>query len=249
MSNPRSAKFYGLCLKLAAVIVLAGAGPNNTILVDNFNDGDAVGWDQNDATGVGTFNVVSGAYVVASSSPIPVDDPTAGAIESHWLRSLSEHRFSNGTLRGTIRATSHGTTLGFLLRDYEQNESDYGFFGSTSFGTFYIERFELAAHPEAPQTILAMADPGQYPFVAGQTYTIEASVVGNRITMTAWRVGEPRPSQPTLSVTDKLLKAGPGNRLSVLVFFDPAPLMDAGVTQVQVGGTFDDITFTPGASR
>ena len=242
-------KLVAIALRLAAVIVLAAAGPNNTILVDNFNDGDAVGWDQNDATGVGTFNVVSGAYVVASSSLIPVDDPTAGAIESHWLRSLSQNRFSNGTLRGTIRANSHGTTLGFLLRDYEPNESDYGFFGSTSFGTFYIERFELGAHPEAPQTILAMADPGQFPFVAGQTYNIEASVVGNQITMKAWRVGHSRPSQPTLTVTDKLLKAGAGNRLAALVFFDPAPLMDAGVEEVQVNGAFDDITFTPGASR
>jgi hypothetical protein len=137
-----------------------------------------VGWDQNDATGVETFNVVSDAYVVASSSPIPVDDPTAKTIESHWLRSLSQNRFSNGTLQKTIRANSHGTTLGFPLRDYEPNESDYGFFGSTSFGTFYIERFELGAHLEAPQTIIAMADPGQAPCVVGQTYNLQAAYSG-----------------------------------------------------------------------
>lgn len=237
-------------LTLAAVTVLAAASPNNTVLVDNFNDGNDVGWEHNDMTGgLGTFDASSGAYVISSSAPILVTDPSAGAIESHWVRSLSEHRFGNGTVRGTIRANTDGTTLGFLIRDNDTTESDYGFYGSTSFGTFYIERFELDARPDAPQTILAMADPVQFPFKKGETYNIEASVVGSRITMKAWEVGTPKPTQPTLSLTDKVLKPGQNHNIAVLVFFDPEPLMDAEVAQVQVSGTFDDITFTPGASR
>ncbi len=148
-----------------------------------------------------------------------------------------------------IRANTDGTTIGFLIRDNENTESDYGFYGSTSFGTFYIERFEFDAHPEAPQTIIAMADPDEFPFVAGVTYNLEARVVGHTVQLKAWPVGTDEPSEPMLNVRDKVLKPGIGNRLSVLVFFDPEPLAAAGVDQVRVSGTFDNITFTPGAAR
>src|SRR5262249_28342998 len=102
---------------------------------------------------------------------------------------------------------------------------------------------------ESPQTIIAMADPATAPFLVGQTYNVEASVVGHKISYTVWKVGDPRPSQPTLSVTDRALKPGAGNRISAVVFFDPVPLMDAGVGEVQVSGTFDDITYTPGPPK
>ena len=133
--------------------------------------------------------------------------------------------------------------MGFLLRDNEETESDYGFYGSTSFGTFYIERFEFGAHPEAPQTIIAMADASKFPFVAGVNYHVEGSVVGKKISMKFWKVGDPEPGIPQLTVTDKTLKPGFGNRLSAVVFIDPAPLIQAGVGQVVVNGAFDDIHF------
>jgi hypothetical protein len=242
-------KLTSLGLALVAVTVLAAGASRSTILIDNFNDGDAVGWDQNDFTGLGVFDASSGAYVIESSDPIPVDDPSVETIESHWERSLEVPRFANGTLRATVRANTYGTTAGFTIRDNENAESDYGFYGSTSFGTFYIERFEFDAHPEAPQTIIAMADPDDNPFIAGETYHLEGSVVGHQVTLKAWKMGDPEPAAPTLSVTDKLLKPGSGNRISVIIFFDPVPLMDAGVEEVRVSATFDDITFTPGASR
>jgi hypothetical protein len=240
-------KWLAIGLALAAVTAVATAQVGSTIVVDDFDDGDAVGWDQNDFTGVGTFDASSGAYKIESAVPIDVDDLSAGAIESHWERSLEVPRYANGTVRGTIRANTDGTTAGFLLRDSELTESDYGFYGSTSFGTFYIERFEFDAHPEAPQTIIAMADPDEVPFVAGVTYNLEASVVGHTVMLKAWPVGDDEPVEPTLIVTDKVLIPGVGNRLSVLVFFDPAPLIENGVEEVQVSGTFDDITFTPGS--
>lgn len=240
-------KFAFLALSLVAAIAIAG-DPHSTILIDDFNDGDFVGWDLNDFTGVGVLDASSGSFVIETTAPIPVDDPSVGAIESHWERSASVPRFANGTMRGTVRANTDGTTAGFLLRDNDGTESGYGFYGSTSFGTFYIDRYQFQANPEAPQTILAMADPDATPFVAGETYNLEASVVGHRLTLKAWRVGDPEPSEPTLSVTDRELRPGHENRFSVNVFFDPAPLMEAGVGEVLVSGTFDDITFTPGAN-
>jgi hypothetical protein len=242
-------KLTAIGLTLAAATVLAASSPNNTILIDNFNSGNAAGWDHNDFTGVGIFDASSGSYLIESTVPIAIDDPSVGTIESHYKRSLELPRFANGKIRCTVRANTYGTTVGFLIRDNENTESDYGFYGSTSFGTFYIERFEFDKNPDAPQTIIAMAAPEEFPFVAGETYILEGSVVGKQVTLKAWKVGDPEPPKPILSVTDKVLKPGAGNRISVLIFFDPVPLSDAGVAQVQVSGTFDDIYFTPGAGK
>src|SRR5580765_849989 len=140
-------------LTLIAATGLASAGP---FLLDDFNDGDAVGWDQTDFTGIGIFDASSGEYVLRTAGPLAVTDPSAGTVESHWERS-HQPGYSNGTIGGTVRANTYGTTAGFLMRDNDDPMSDYGFYGSTSFGTFYIERFQINANP--PQTIIAMADP------------------------------------------------------------------------------------------
>jgi hypothetical protein len=234
-------------LTLLAMAALGAGGGLRTILVDDFDDGVSDGWEETDFTsGRGSFDASSGSYVLSTTEAIPVDDPSVGALDADWEASEDDPGFANGTVRGTIRADTHGTTVGFLLRDSHETESDYGFYGSASFGTFYIEHFNLTANPAAPQTILAMADPEDFPFEVGETYHLEASAVGHRLTLRAWKVGDPRPARPILSVTDRRLPPGAGSGIASIVFFDPVPLMEAGVTEVEVSGTVDDITFTPG---
>jgi hypothetical protein len=238
-------KLAAIGLTLAAVIVLAAGDPNSTILVDDFTEGNDAAWEHEDTTlgtawGPGIYDASSGAYHLQSTGFVPVDDPNVGTIDAHWIPSLNAPRYSNGTLRGTFRADTQGTTVGFLLRANEETFTDYGFYGSSSFGTFYIERFDQS------QKIIAMADPSQFPFVVGETYNVQGSVVGHRIEMKAWKVGDPEPSSPMLSVTDKGLNPPSGSAICVLLIIDPVPLKAAGVTEVQVSGTFDNITFTPG---
>jgi hypothetical protein len=241
-------KFAAIGLTFAAVMVLGAGGPNSTILVDDFSADNDAAWEQEDTTlgtawGPGIYDASSGAYHLESTGFVPVTDPNVGTIDAHWIPSLNAPRYSNGTLRGTFRADTQGTTVGFLLRANEETFTDYGFYGSTSFGTFYIERFDQS------QTIIAKADAAKYPFVVGETYNVQASVVGQTIEMKAWKVGDPEPSCPMLSVTDKGLKPNSGSAICVLLIIDPAPLKAAGVTEVHVSGTFDNITFTPGADH
>jgi hypothetical protein len=239
-------KFSTIGLALVSVLLLTAGGHDWTILHDNFNDGDADGWNQNDFTvgipgGPGEFNVVNGEYVIESTGPIAVDDPSVGTIESHWAASEDDPRFSNGKMSGTIRANTDGTSVGFTLRDSDETESGYDFCASTSLGTFYIDRFVGSDSP--PQTILAIADPKDHPFVAGRTYHIEASLVGDKLEMRAWEVGQRKPNRPMLSVTDSVLGPDSASEISVFVFFDPDPLTAAGVTSVKVSGAFDNIKF------
>ena len=70
-------------------------------------------------------------------------------------------------------------------------------------------------------------------------------MVGDRIRMKAWKVGHKKPTKPMLSLTDTGLRPESGTEICVIAMFDPVPLMEAGVTEVQVSGTFDNITFKP----
>jgi hypothetical protein len=240
-------KLLAIGLWCTILTMLAVGAGKKTILVDNFNDRNSNGWEETDFTGgLGVFDASSKSYVLALTEPIPVDDPSVGTLDADWMPSEDNPKFANGTIRGRVRADTFGTTVGFLMRDSHETESDYGFYGSTSFGTFYIERFELVAHPEAPQTILAMADPEEFPFEVGQEYWIEGSVVGHKLELRAWRVGDCRPDEPMLKVKDRVLGPDSGTALAAIAFFDPVPLIEAGVDEVQVHATVDDITFTHG---
>lgn len=243
-------KWTAIGLTLVAMTALGAGRGRHTILIDDFNDGVSDGWEETDFTaGRGSFDASSGSYVLKTTEPIPVDDPSVGALDADWELSEDQRRFANGTVCGTIRANTGGTTVGFLLRDSHETESDYGFFGSASFGTFYIEHFNLTANPNAPQTILAMADPQDFPFEVGETYNLEASAVGNRLTLKAWKVGHRKPNRPILCVFDRRLPPSSGSGIAAIAFFDPVPLMAAGVTEVEVNATVDDMTFTPDHGR
>jgi hypothetical protein len=209
-------------------------------LVDDFADGNDSGWTQIDFTGQGTFDASSRAYRLRTAGELPPDDPSVGTMAATFEPARNDQMFGNGIIRGTVRANSQGTTAGYLLRaNTNPNEDhDYGFFGSSSFGTFYIERFDLNA---GGQTIIAMADPSRHPFVAGVDYRIEAGVWGEWIWMKGWRVGTPRPLLPQLVVRDSTFGPEDGTQLNVIAFFDPAAVTEP----VRVDATFDDITFTP----
>lgn len=242
-------KFFTISLALFSVVLLTAAWHGGTILIDDFNDGDAAGWDLNDFTGVGVNYVnPAGEYVLESTVPIPVDDPSVGTVESHWEAAEGRPRFANGTLQGIIRANADGTTVGFTVRDNDDAETGYDFVGSTSLGTFYIDRYDLGADPNAPQTILAVADSARFPFVAGESWNLEARYVGHQLQMKVWRVGDCKPSSPTLSVIDEGLQPVSGTGFSMVVYFDPFAL-NPDQTEVQVSGAFDNITFTPDARR
>jgi hypothetical protein len=210
------------------------------IFVDDFADGDDAGWTHIDFTGIATFDASSGAYRLRTSDALPPDDPSVGTMAATWEGSRDNPAFGHGIVHGTIRANTEGTTAGYLLRaNTNPNEDhDYGFFGSSSFGTFYVERFDIQA---GGQTIIAMADAAKHPFVAGEDYRIEAGVWGEHIWMRAWKVDDPRPLLPTLVVRDDTFGPEDGTLLNVIAFFDPA----AVTGPVQVDATFDDITFTP----
>jgi hypothetical protein len=213
--------------------------------VDDFDDGDDAGWTRFDSTagksfGPATFDVSSGAYTLSTAGAVPADDPMAGTLISTWEGSRNDAAFNHGAVRGIVRANTAGTTAGFLLRasDTPGSEHDYGFYASSSFGTFYVERFDVT-QPH-PQSIIAMGDPATLPFAAGEDWYLEGRVVGGQLSLKAWKVGTPEPATPQLSVRDSTFGPEDGTLLCVIVMIDPAAVTEP----VQLSATFDTISFT-----
>jgi hypothetical protein len=241
-------KLCTLGLALATVTV-ATAAALNSVLIDDFNDGNDDGWSHMDYTegmpwGPAIYDASTGSYTIESAGPVPADDPNVGTIIATWEGSRNRPGFANGVIRGTVRANTPGTTAGLVLRANDEAHTNYGFYGSTSFGTFYIERFD-GSQPN-PQTIIAMADPNKAPFAAGEEWNFEAGAVGKHVWLKVWKVGDPEPNEPLLSLKDRVLPPASGSLVCVIVFFDPAAVGD---DPVELSATFDDITFTPAARR
>src|SRR5262245_2049021 len=122
-----------IVLLLMATSVVGAGKKNAFFLIDDFNDGDSEGWLEADFTGGrGSFFVTDDAYQLQTTESIPVDDLSVGTLDADWEASEDNPLFANGTVRGVVRANTYGTTVGLLLRDSHETESDYGFYGSTS---------------------------------------------------------------------------------------------------------------------
>jgi hypothetical protein len=236
---------FGLALVACGALVAGSGNRGRGHLIDNFNDGDADGWSQMDFTagepwGPATYDASDGEYLLEVPDPVPADDINVGTVIATWEGSRGEPRFANGVMRARVRANDFGTTAGLVMRANDVDHTNYGFYGSTTFGTFYIERFDLF-DPDAPgQTIIAMADLDEDPFEAGKDYHIEAKLVGDRMSLTAWKVGAKKPKRPTLTVRDDTLGPDSGTLICVITFFDPAAVED---DFVDISASFDDVTF------
>jgi hypothetical protein len=238
-------KLCAIGLALVVGTLVFGQG-GRIIPIDNFNDGDDDGWSYFDSTagtpwGPATYDPTSGSYLLEAAGPVPAFDPNVGTIVATWEGSRDRRRFSNGSVRAKFRANAYGTTAGLVLRANDEDHTNYGFYGSTTFGTFYIERFD--GSQASPQTIIAMADPEDAPFAAGEDWYMEAGVVGNNLWMKVWKVGDPEPARPLLRIRDRELGPGSGSLICVIAFFDPAAIEDP---LVNISATFDDVTFSPG---
>lgn len=214
--------------------------------IDDFNDGDDAGWSHLDFTagqpwGPATYDASSGAFTLQTAGAVPADDPLSGTIVATWEGSRGNEEFGHGVVRAIVRANTPGSTVGLLLRanDTPGSDHDYGFYASSSFGTFYIERFDITQDP--PQTILAMADPAQVPFAAGEDWYLEGRVVGGRISLKAWKVGDVEPEGPLLTVRDRTFGPEDGTLLCVIAMIDRAAVTEP----VQISVTVDNISFTP----
>jgi hypothetical protein len=204
------------------------------ITYDDFADGNDRGWErvQNIPTrlGGGNYLLENGEYRMQSSELIPPGTGAGNADASMfsilssatWTSTLGGPDKRNGLFRVKARANEEGTSILYGMRN-TVGLTTYAFFASTETGQFSIGSFRGAI----PATTHVASDAGDTPFRPGEDWILEASTLGNRITLKYWRDGDQVPSTPQL------------------VFLDPEPLLSASTSEVFVGGFVDNNHPTP----
>lgn len=229
---------------LLILIGLAGVlhGQANSVkLIDDFNDGDDDGWRRIDflqALGLGEtiFDASSNAYSISSVDevvPIPAGCVGSGSVwEPSATGARDRHRYSNGTVRATLRLNNDISSGFITMRSDPDTITEYVFAANNSLDLVVIERIVNAQTEESL---------GSAPFEldAGQDYIIEATAVGPHLSMKIWQSGDEEPSEPQIIAMDETLKSGVFGLVSYYCAGDSGDILSA---------TFDDITFTPGNS-
>ena len=225
------------------------------VLLDDFADGIDPLWfplDSNyelDAMGMptgpklwgpGIFDASSGALNLRTTGPVPPDpalppgpsvfDPlNSGLLGLAWVPSLPDPTFSHGRLRATIRADGP-SNLDLVLRGDPATMSSYAFSALGSYGQFGFFRNDNG--------LIARAElvPG-LTFTQGEDWVMEFQAVGDQFSMKAWKVGDPEPAAPQLTVVDGTHAAG-----GLGVF---ANLYTNNIAvPTPVNATFDNVSFT-----
>ncbi|MEJ2705455.1 MAG: hypothetical protein P8Z79_23690, partial [Sedimentisphaerales bacterium] len=204
-----------ISLGLLLVVALATQAFSQTILIDDFNDGDADGWTTRDASvgqswGPGTIEVSpSGAFHLESAALVP--GGLASPLSASWDQS-SDPVFTDGFVRAKVRVHELGSGAGILLRASGCHdvgcENVYVFWGTTANhgilgnGGFLVNKIVNGRDSQSRDV------PGNFPFDVNEDWYIEAGAVGDQLSMKVWRVGDPEPESSQLTWRDGTFSAG-----------------------------------------
>lgn len=212
-----------------AALSLSSRVSAQLVLVDDFNDGNDAGWGHLDLLpgpfGPTVYNASSTRYNLASSQPIgpvPQQVPTA----AFWGPSVSNAFFDDGVLDMRVRANNAQTNVFSMLRTNPGAGNAYAFSANTVLNQVYVSRisgFSITDLASAPLT-----------FTPGFDYLLRASAIGSSLALKAWKVGDPEPGLPQISISDPAFASG-GIGLGIFKWL-------SGPDGV-VSADFDDVTF------
>jgi hypothetical protein len=209
------------------VVLVTTAASGQSVLLDDFQDGLNPQWIPLDTNvyldaegnplgpkpwGPGLFEVADGALSLRTTGPVPpnpalpagpeVFDPLdSGTLGLAWGPSLADPSYSNGRLRATVRA--HGPTdVVLVVRGNPTTLTSYSLFGSGSYGLVGFTRNDTGSVQGRFEQV-----PGVV-FTPDEDWTLEFGVLGDVFSMKAWKVGEPEPLEPQLTVVDTTYALG-----------------------------------------
>lgn len=198
-----------ICLVLTVGFLLVSSpSMSQTVLIDDFNDGNDVGWRRVDSSvnshsnlGEGTFDASSGAYVLKGTTPTPQRE--RGALMALWDKSMAPE-YQDGYLRARLSVATD--TLPWLVLRGNETGSDFYLFGADTSGispTFFYNRISDNAIADF-QSVDIVTDV----FTIGDEWNFEVGAVGSELSMKVWKVGTPEPSSPQWTLNDDHFPSG-----------------------------------------
>ena len=189
---------FGLA-SFASLFLLSA--PASAILVDDFSDGNDVGWVRGDslsAGGPGVFDATTGSYHLSSTSLVSADQEYVSAA---WQDSASDPSFSDGTFTVRVRMDNASTNASLFMRsDQLASPSAYGFSVNNSLDLLLISLTLSGTDSYLASTSFTVND--------GTDYWLSAEAIGSDLALKFWEVGSSEPVAPLLSASDSTLTLG-----------------------------------------
>jgi hypothetical protein len=225
---------------LHAALALTAIGPtafgDGPVPVDNFDDGDDIGWTHVDYTeetvyGPGLYTLVGGSYRLHTHFAVPANE--FNVVSAKWDAS-SDRAYTDGFVRAKIRSNASNSNPGITLRATIEPLSSYACGLRVDTNEIFIQRVDCWPITEC----------GDIQFVTGlvsevidigEDWMLEAGAVGDTISLKAWPVGGREPVEPQLVWTESTYSQGS---------FGVAVAHQAG-TAAPIDATFDDVVFIP----
>lgn len=219
-------------------LAIPPAAYSQTILIDDFEDGDDADWMRissrgGDQYGPPVHEVVEGPYSkeyrLSRDGVIPKDK--FGFVVSTWN---GEHAsdLSDGYLRARLRTEEEPTQIALFMRltgSLDDGFNGYWFGGDTKAGMFSIMKLDGGLWPIAPET-------PQVAFGPNEDWMLEAGAIGNRLSLKVWEYGEPEPEAPQWEAIDDSFSSG-----SVAVFTNVTH--QRSEVDTTIDARFDDLYF------
>jgi hypothetical protein len=218
---------------LAPLLVAFCAASAPAQLLDDFEDGDDVGWthlDVLDLYGLGptTYEVSGGTYHVSSSAALPVLPSLIGT-GSFWTESAVDPYFSEGYMRMRF-SSDNGISNPFGTMRLDPGLGNYYSFFAIPDGDGTIGISKVTGLVDS-QDLVSLT----FGITPGEWYWMEAGAVGDTLTLKVWAEGDPEPALPQLTAVDDDFSTG-ALAVGLYKFSN-----DAGVISSQ----FDDVSFVP----
>lgn len=205
---------------------LATAPTSSAVLIDDFNDGDAVGWSQIDGLDTGgpaLFDASAGSYQLASTGLVSANE---NFVATDWTDSLSNPFFTNGILTARVVAENSFTSVTLAMRS-DGSDSGYGFVANNDLDSLFIVR--------SVGLVLTFLASAPFSFTEGTEYFLQASAFGADLSFSVWEASAAAPENPLIAATDSTFSSG-GIGLTAYKW---------GSGSGQVSARFDDVVFTP----
>jgi len=199
---------------------------------DDFNDGDAAGWVENDQLkdtfGPTTYAVEDGAYRMTSQVLPPIPEFVGAGVG--FAPSMGEPAaYSEGTVRAKVQFHNDATNAGIFMRAPN----------TTTGYHFFLNNFEDGIGVDDLATPGGNIDIAEFSLTEGVDYMVQARAVGSELSIKVWEHGTSEPDNPQVVVQDSTYEIGP---ITMIVYNQSS---EAGGTGGALDASFDDFTFTP----
>ena len=196
---------------LVVLLTLASQCIGQTITFDDFDTANWFPVDTNidlvsgepKAWGPGIFEVTPNTVRMAATEIVP---EYGGPLDSGFMAyayapSTADSHFANGTYRAKVR-TEDEVVVSMNIRGNLADFTAYSITASARFGDVAIGR----ANPDGSITALAsIPDAG---FKPQEDWWLEASAIGDRLSLKAWQDGTVEPTEPQIVVQDDVYTTG-----------------------------------------